>query len=316
MYHNSRELQGKRVYGGKKGTRKKGKISRAVFYPDSMRLAGFVLRRPDILLMFKRSDVFVAMDALAIRGDHIVADNDADAWNQGAFDRLGLCFDECFMWEDMPIITTSGIELGGVRSLHFDASTGYVDSLEVSEGPAAHALTGDYEIPIDLVRGHHDDSLVVDDEAYGIEASGGLAAAAGRGVAKAGKAVSDATAKAGEAVNRGAYALGGIIGDAKSHIQTAGKPDTTKSDDTQYDTNTVTNKDSSQSNEVEDESTGEAAAYAIGKQLGKTKGMFASFKGEFEKNLHENEAENADENEEENADENEAENEDDEQQDG
>lgn len=284
MLYTTKELRGKHIYGGKNGTRNKGKITRTVFYPDRMRVIGFIIRRPDILLMIKRSDIFVALDALAFRGDRIEAGQEADAWDENAFKRLGVSFDDCFLWEDMPLITESGYELGRVGSMQFDTANGDVDAIEVTEGAAARTLTGDFEIPVDYVRGYHDGNLVVSAEARDIEASGGLAAAAGRGIAIAGKKVSGAAAKAGEAVDKGAYALGGIIGQTTNRLQKAGKSDIDAEDAAEDDTIVDGRQALPEGEKVDDPSIGEAAAYAFGRQIGKTRGMFSSFKEEYDKN--------------------------------
>ena len=55
------ELTGTRVLGGKKGTKRIGKIRRFVFHPKEKRVIGFVVKRPDLLWMFHRADVFLSL---------------------------------------------------------------------------------------------------------------------------------------------------------------------------------------------------------------------------------------------------------------
>ena len=43
------ELTGVRVIGGKKGTKRIGKVRRFVFHPKEKRVVGFVVKRPDLL---------------------------------------------------------------------------------------------------------------------------------------------------------------------------------------------------------------------------------------------------------------------------
>lgn len=56
------EIIGTRVIGGKRGTRRIGKVRRIVFHPKEKRVVGFIVKRPDLLWMFHRKDKFVAID--------------------------------------------------------------------------------------------------------------------------------------------------------------------------------------------------------------------------------------------------------------
>lgn len=52
--------------GGKKGKRKIGKVFHTVFDPQKPYVVGFIVKRPDLLWMFKRKDKFIAFDATEI----------------------------------------------------------------------------------------------------------------------------------------------------------------------------------------------------------------------------------------------------------
>lgn len=56
--HDIRKL---RVVGGKKGTKRIGKVKSCVFHPTERRCIGFIVKRPDLLWMFHRKDIFVAL---------------------------------------------------------------------------------------------------------------------------------------------------------------------------------------------------------------------------------------------------------------
>jgi uncharacterized protein YrrD len=205
------------VYGGKRG-RKKGKIAHAVCDPACTRVLGFLVKRPDVLLMFKRHDVFVSLSALTRRDKgYLVADH-ADAWGDAALSSLCDDPDGCVLPERMPLVTSSGVALGFVADLRFDADSGRIEAFEVSEGVASRALVGDFEMPAQLLRSVTRDHLVADDRAHDIDTAGGLAAAAGRGVARMGAAASKAAHKTGEAVDKGAFALGTAIGKARKSL--------------------------------------------------------------------------------------------------
>ena len=66
------ELTGVRVIGGKKGTKRIGKVRRFVFHPKEKRVVGFVVKRPDLRWMFRRKDLFVAVSGYEIEDGRIV----------------------------------------------------------------------------------------------------------------------------------------------------------------------------------------------------------------------------------------------------
>ena len=78
------ELTGVRVIGGKKGTKRIGKVRRFVFHPKEKRVVGFVVKRPDLLWMFRRKDLFVAVSGYEIEDGRIVVSNDPAATNRAA----------------------------------------------------------------------------------------------------------------------------------------------------------------------------------------------------------------------------------------
>lgn len=71
------ELLGVPVYEpGKKGkpSKRVGKVRHFVFHPKARRVVGFTVKRPDIALMARRSDLFVALDGFEIEEGHILID--------------------------------------------------------------------------------------------------------------------------------------------------------------------------------------------------------------------------------------------------
>ncbi len=280
MRESTRRLQGNKVYGGRRGTRDKGRISRAVLHPHEMRVIGFLVRRPDVLLMIRRPDAFVALESLERVDGRLIA-TDREAWGPVALDRLGVLLDRCFVWEDLPLVTEDGVELGRVGDLVFDGDTGEVMSVEPSDGRIATLIDGVTEIPAAYIHGYRDGSLVVAAEANGLAASGGLAAAVGRGFAKASQKVSTAKGKAGQAMDRGAYALGGIIGDASGRLRSAAGPQGLRNGPASGAGEPSTSEE--EEDPVSRAPVGSRAAEAVGRQLGRTKGMFESFREEFER---------------------------------
>lgn len=255
---STKEFSGTRVIGGKKGTKHIGKIRRFVFHPSEKRCVGFIVKRPDFLLMFRRKDQFLAFDRLElVDGRVMMPYKEKDAIDGGACERLGIDWDSCVMWESMPILTESGEECGIVGDIVLYQSTGRVKSITVDKGATAKVLLGQTEIPASLIKGfktgigaelatgdQSEDAeavrgaILVSDDVLQISAEGGLAEKAGRDAAIAQDKAKQAKAKAKPKVDKAAR-----------------------------DTEKAINK----------------GAYATGKQIYKAKGMFSAFKEEYDK---------------------------------
>ena len=241
------ELTGVRVIGGKKGTKRIGKVRRFVFHPKEKRVVGFVVKRPDLLWMFRRKDLFVAVSGYEIEDGRIVVSNDPAATNRAACKALGVDWDACVLWVGLPVMTEDGDALGVVGSVTFDRKTGVVDSVTTDSGATANALLGKREIPANLVKGFRRGmgaalaqtgaegeeseevvlgAILVAEEARDIAVEGGLTEKAGEATAvvvdkahtavdKAKPVASAAAKKTGEVVNKGAYATGKQIAATK-----------------------------------------------------------------------------------------------------
>ncbi|MEA5019790.1 MAG: PRC-barrel domain-containing protein [Gordonibacter sp.] len=242
------ELSGVRVVGGKKGTRRIGKVRRFVFHPKEKRIIGFMVKRPDLLWMFRRKDMFVAIDGYDVVDGRLVVKLDSVATDYRATCKaLGVSWDDCVLWVGLPVITEDGDNLGIVGTVAFDNRTGTVEHLITDSGAAANALLGRREIPAGLVKGFRrgmgaalaqagsevldgDEAvlgaIMVDNEAKNLTTEGGLAEKAGEATAvvadkaqtaidKAKPVVSNAAKVTGEAVNKGAYATGKQIAATK-----------------------------------------------------------------------------------------------------
>ena len=207
------EMRGTRVIGGKKGKSKIGKITTTIFHPAAPRVVGYTVKRPDFLWMIQRKDKFLALDAYEVVDGRIKATKGAESWDDKACERLKIDLDKCVIWENMPVKTKAGYEMGYVYNVKFDERNGKVISLEAGDGISAKALLGTYTIPVEYIVGYSSAGyLLVEAEARDADATGGLAAKAGTATAKAGQGVSKAAKKTGEAINDGAYAIGSAIG--------------------------------------------------------------------------------------------------------
>ena len=147
------ELTGVRVVGGKNGTKRIGKVRRFVFHPKEKRCVGFIVKRPDLLWMFRRKDVFVAYNGYDVVDGRIVVSQAPEATGKGACKAMGVNYDDCVLWAGLPVMGEDGTVYGTVGDVSFDPKTGEVRSLTVTQGAAANALLGVREIPGHLIRG-------------------------------------------------------------------------------------------------------------------------------------------------------------------
>lgn len=202
--------------------RKIGKIYKTVFAPDGMRVVGFIVRRPDLLWMFKRPERFLALDAFDIQDGLVVPSKGGASWDDKAIERMGVDYDTCIIWEGIQVKTRSGADLGHVGDISFDEKTGELNSLFLDDGGMARSLIGAIEIPAELMVGYKKGILVVEDEAAGLLPSGGLAAKAGEATARASAEAKEGIQKAGKAagkaVDAGAVGVGKLIGRAKRSV--------------------------------------------------------------------------------------------------
>lgn len=239
---STRKLVDKKVFGGKDHAKHLGKVKAFIFHPNEKRCVGFVVKRPDVALMFHRDDLFVAFDSFAVADDgdiYVVQKNGATG--DAACKRLGIDWGTCLVWRGLPVVAEDGETIGIVGDVLYDGRTGAVRSMKVDANPSANALLGRRSINTDLIGGfrtgigtpllstdmseYNDDAAVVcggilvANEARDIVTEG-LADMAGR---KAGEISVKARVKAAQAKPK-AEALATTAKDAASRgAQTAGK---------------------------------------------------------------------------------------------
>lgn len=196
-----------------------GKVHQTVFSPDGLRVVGFFVARPDIAGMVKREDAFVALDAIAPCDGGVRVTKGSESFDAAARARLELDWDACIVWAGMDAKTTEGKVLGFVSDASFNTKTGEVESFFVGDGGMAQSLVGSVQIPASMLRGYEKGWMLVAPEAAYQQLTGGVAAKAGEGYAKAKyegkKAAAKAGKAAGEAVDKGSKALGKQLGKTK-----------------------------------------------------------------------------------------------------
>ena len=185
--------------------------------------------------MMHRPDLFVAFDGFDIQEGTIVIDESKGTTGSAACRRLGVSWNECVIWQGLPLMSEEGKRCGLVGDVRFSTEDGSVKSLFIDKGASAGALLGATEIPAGYIKGfklgvgdkltaaNEEDflqgAIILSDEALAIQAQGGLAERAGKASAvvshkasqafeKAKPVASDVAQKTGDAVNKGAYAVG------------------------------------------------------------------------------------------------------------
>jgi len=222
--HSLREVDRLAVYGEKHkrtGVRKRvGRLVDVLFHPSEPHVVGFTVERPDLLLMFRRDDRFVALDRTQILDDRVVVNGSA-AWGGSAAKRLGISWERTVVWLGMPVRTQSGTALGRVRDAQFADDDGHLDSLCLTAGITADTALGTRDFSASLVCGFEGDAVVVSDEVLEVATDGGAAAAAGKGAAVAKVGAEQAVVAASKAA-KVASAYG------KSAVKAASKSPATK----------------------------------------------------------------------------------------
>lgn len=275
--YSTRELSHKKVWMSRPrkndpdAVRKVGRIHDFVFHPKALKCVGFLVKRPDLALMFHRQDIFVGHNGFDLihddrRNDVIVVKEDAWATGKGACKAQGIDLDECVLWTGLPVMCEDGTDFGVVDNVLFAKDTGDVLFLEISQGVTANTLLGHRVIPASWIRGFKrgmgtqlfmaddDDAsalgaLLVSDEVKGTDLKGGIAEKAGAGTAVMADQAKRTYRK--------------VVRKAKPKVQEAAAVASNAA-----------------------KAAGEAVnkgAYAAGKQVGRTKGMFGKFKDEFDK---------------------------------
>ena len=145
-YGTTGEIVGKRVLLDKSTPKKPeavkrlGKVRHCVFHPTQRRFVGFIVKRPDLLWMFRRKDVFVAYNGYDVVDGRIVVSQAPEATGKGACKAMGVNYDDCVLWAGLPVIGEDGTVYGTVGDVSFDPKTGEVRSLTVTQGATANAL--------------------------------------------------------------------------------------------------------------------------------------------------------------------------------
>lgn len=211
----------RRTHGDDSGAvvKRVGKVRNVVCSPSGTRVVGLIVHRRDIAGMVARPDLFVAFDSFEPFERGLLITRPDDGVDDAACERLGLDWDACIIWNGMDARTEDGRQLGHVADIEFSAKTGMVRAFHLGDGNMSESLVGHVAVPGSLLVGYEDGWMIVKPEAARLELSGGAAAKAGEGYARAKDGVSKAARKAGsaagKALGKGSREVGKALGKAK-----------------------------------------------------------------------------------------------------
>ncbi len=201
-----------------------GKVHNLVFSPDGLQVVGLLVKRPDVAGMIKREDLFVPLSGFTtFEGGLLI--KDGTPTDEAAAKALRLDLDKCIIWGGMDVVSQDGASLGYVADCSFDWKTGALGTLYVTDGAMAATRVGSVPLPANLLVGYSKGTMVVKPEAAQVQLTGGIMAKAGEGFGQAQVAGKKAAAKAGkvagDALDKGSFALGRALGSAKRSLSEA-----------------------------------------------------------------------------------------------
>jgi len=209
----------KRGDGAEVAAKRIGKVRNVVCSPSGARVVGLIVHRRDIAGMVARPDLFVAFDSFEPFERGLLITRPDDGVDDAARARLGLDWDACIIWNGMDAKTEDGKQLGYVADIEFSTKTGKIKAFHLGDGNMSESLVGHVAVPGSMLVGYKDGWMIVAPEAAQLELSGGAAAKAGEGYARAKDGVSKAAKKAGsaagKALDKGSRELGRALGKAK-----------------------------------------------------------------------------------------------------
>ena len=253
--------------------KKVGKIRAIAFHPTKAKVVGYLVKRPDLMWMFRRGDVFVSVDGLEKVDGEFVYREDGASFGSSAEKALskthGVSLDDCLLWLGLPVMTEDGRTIGIIKDVEFDTARGNIRTITAGKGATADTLLGSLRIPVAYIRGFRrghgarlsdaamSDSdkregdafgaIIVSDDVMSLDSVGGVAEKAGAATA----VVADKTKKTYKKVMR-------------------------KTEGVRKDAGDKAKKAASAASEAV-----EKGAFVTGRQISRAGSMFSDFKDEF-----------------------------------
>lgn len=191
-----RGLKGANVTDAKGATL--GTVTRVLCDPEKAVVVGFEVQPPNVAYVVARKPRYLALAGANVGADSIEFE-DSKAWSgERAEHELGLEWDRTVIWVGMPVGIAGGELFGYVRDASFDATTGVVSRVLVSDGLSSDLAVGTREFEGAQVERFDGAVIRVTEAAADAAFSGGAARAAGTGAAVAKVVVGDAAKRAAE----------------------------------------------------------------------------------------------------------------------
>ncbi len=83
----------------------------------------------------------------------IVVHDAPEATDKGACKALGVNWDDCVLWVGLPVMCQDGTEFGLVGSINYDAQTGAIVSLDVTQGQRPTRCSDSVTFPVSMIKG-------------------------------------------------------------------------------------------------------------------------------------------------------------------
>lgn len=187
--------------------RELGRVTAVLFHAADPRVVGVQIDQGAVLGVIDRRPAYVLLEDLDITDDGMaftLEDMRLPKDSVGAR-VLGFSWDETVIWQRMPVHSANGAEVGSVRDVEFDPTTGELTVLRITTGALGDAAVGRLEIPRELVEGFDGEAVMVLPAYAEIPVSGGAAKAMAAGVTAIktrGGAVAEGALEVGVAASR------------------------------------------------------------------------------------------------------------------
>jgi sporulation protein YlmC with PRC-barrel domain len=184
-----------------------GTVTNVLFHPSEPRVVGVAVRPPNALAVVARPGTYLPLSALTFDEAGARADLVKLPFGGEAATGLGYDPDVTVIWTGMAAKGPRGTQVGFIRDVVFDESSGAVERLAVAGGAIADATCGLYLVPSTEVEGYRDGAVHVTADIADLDDTGGLAkkaaasaVVAGQMAHAAGEAVVGASGATGRAI--------------------------------------------------------------------------------------------------------------------
>jgi uncharacterized protein YrrD len=173
-----------------------GRITHVLCDPENAVVVGFEVQPPNVAYVVSRTPRYFALAGANVSTE-VVAIEEPKTWSGERAEKvLGFEWARTVIWVGMPVGPPDGEAFGYVRDASFDAASGAIARILVSDGLTSDLAVGTREFDGAQVERFDGAVIRVSETAADAAFSGGAARAAGTGAAVAKVVVSDAARRA------------------------------------------------------------------------------------------------------------------------